>query len=106
MSDTVDWTAKSGKTYHYWFAGEMENPPMKKEPGNYMFVKQEGNGWVPIYIGETNNLDERLTNHPELPCVHRHGGTHLMAHTTSGERSTRTTEEADLIEHWKPPCNG
>ena len=106
MADYIDWSGKSGETYRYWFTTEMKNPSMKKEAGNYMFVKERKDGWVPVYIGETGNLDTRLNNHPELPCVRRNGGTHLMAHTTTGGKKTRTNEETDLVAHWSPPCNG
>lgn len=106
MADTIDWPSKSGKTYRYWFAAKMINPLMKEEAGNYMFVKEGAGGWVPVYIGETGNLNTRLTNHPELPCVKRNGGSHLMAHTTGGGKDERTDEEADLIDYWSPPCNG
>ena len=106
MADTIDWPGQSGKTYRYWFATEIANPSMKEEAGNYMFVKQIASGWVPVYVGQTNNLNSRLTNHPELPCVRRNGGTHLMAHTTLGGEAARLEEEADLIARWNPPCNG
>lgn len=106
MADTIDWPGKSGKTYRYWFASKMKNPSMKEEAGNYMFVKKRTDGWVPVYVGETGNLNTRHTSHPELPCVTRNGGTHLMAHTTSGGKDKRRSEEADLINYWFPPCNG
>ena len=106
MADTIDWLGKSGETYRYWFASEITNPSMKEEAGNYMFVKKRTDGWVPVYIGQTGNLNTRLTNHPELDCVKRNGGTHLMAHTTPAGKEKRTDEEADLITYWSPPCNG
>ena len=106
MAETIDWPCASGKTYRYWFAPKITNPSMKEDAGNYMFVKKKADGWVPVYIGETGNLNTRLKNHPELPCVKRNGGTHLMAHTTSGGKDKRTDEEADLVDHWSPPCNG
>ena len=101
MAETIDWLGATGKTYRYWFLeGEA-----KAEPGNYMFVKPSGNGWVPVYIGQSSNLRNRLANHPEMPCVRRNGGTHTMAHTTPGGKQTRLDEEADLVDHWKPACN-
>ena len=106
MADTIDWPGQSGTTYTYWFASEMENPSMKNESGNYMFVKEVSDGWIPVYIGETGNLDERLTNHPELPCVRSNNGTRLMAHTTPAGQAARKAEESDLIARWNPPCNG
>ena len=106
MANTIDWPGASGKTYKYWFASEMETPIMKQEGGNYMFATQKADGWYPVYIGETGNLDNRLTNHPELPCVYLSNGTRLMAHTTPAGKPSRLAEEADLIAHWNPPCNG
>ena len=106
MADTIDWPGASGKVYRYWFASEMENPSMKQEGGNYMFVTQRTDGWYPVYIGQTGNLDDRLTHHPELACVYQNDGSHLMAHTTPGGESDRLAEEVDLLGHWNPPCNG
>lgn len=83
----------------------MQNPSMKQVGGNYMFVTRKSDGWYPVYIGETGNLNDRLTNHPELPCVRRNNGTHLMAHTKPAGKAARLAEEADLISHWNPPCN-
>lgn len=106
MADTIEWPGQSGTKYKYWFTLKMENPSMKEEAGNYMFVKKQTDGWVPIYIGQTRNLNDRLTNHPELDCVSRNGGTHLMAHTNSDGKEARLAEEADLVAQWNPPCNG
>ena len=106
MADTIDWSSQSGKKYTYWFSSEIENPSMKSESGNYMFVKKISDGWIPVYIGETGDLDERLTNHPELPCVRKNGGSHLMAHMTPAGQAARKAEESDLIAFWNPPCNG
>jgi hypothetical protein len=39
------------------------------------------------------SLKDRLSNHDKLPCVKRHGGTHIHAHTTSGGQDVRRDEE-------------
>ena len=96
MADTVDWPGASRKTYPYWFASEMQNPCMKQEGGNYMFVTQRTDGWHPLYIGQTKNLDNRLTNHPELACVCRNNGTHLMAHTTPAGESAPVSPKKQI----------
>ena len=106
MAATIDWPGASGRMYTYWFAAQMQNPSMKQVGGNYMFVTRKTDGWYPVYIGQTRNLNDRLTNHPELPCVILNGGTRLMAHTNSAGKAARLAEEADLISHWNPPCNG
>ena len=106
MAETIDWPGATGNTYRYWFVYSMENPSLKRVGGNYMFVARNAAGWYPVYIGQTGDLSERLANHPELPCVKRHSGTHLMAHETRAGRNARLAEESDLISYWNPPCNG
>ena len=106
MAETIDWTGALGNSYRYWFIYQMENPLLKRVGGNYMFVAQHAGGWYPVYIGQTGDLNERLANHPALPCVLRNGGTRLMAHETPAGRAARLAEESDLISYWNPPCNG
>lgn len=78
----------------------------KAIPGNYIFAKKTSLGkWTPVYIGETDNLAERLPNHEKLPCVKKNGGTHIHVHTTSGGTDARRAEEADLLANFNPPCN-
>lgn len=98
------WPGASGKEYKYWI--EEMDTTFKNESGNYIFAKETSPGrWSPIYIGETESLKERLSGHEKLPCVKRHGGTHIHAHTTTSSEKIRKTEEADLLAKWKPPCN-
>ena len=101
---TILWTGASGKQYEYWISPM--SMPFVDEPGNYIFVKETSpNSWIPIYIGETDSLKNRLADHEKLLCVRRNGGTHIHAHTTSGSQQVRKEEEADLLAKWDPPCN-
>ena len=102
---TIFWSGASGKQYKYWI--DDINTSFKDEPGNYIYAKEiSPDRWVPIYIGETDSLKDRLSsNHEKLPCIKRHGGTHIHAHTSSSDEDIRRAEEADLIEKWNPPCN-
>jgi hypothetical protein len=98
------WTGASGKQYEYWIS------PMAMvfvdEPGNYIFVKETSpNNWIPIYIGQTESLKNRLADHEKLHCVMRDGAANIHAHTTSGGEQDRKEEEADLLAKWDPPCN-
>ncbi|NQV36493.1 MAG: hypothetical protein HQ509_00630 [Candidatus Marinimicrobia bacterium] len=98
------WPGVSGKEYKYWIASI--DSLYKDEPGNYIFAKETSPGqWTPIYIGETESLLDRLSNHDKLPCVKRHGGTHIHTHTTTGGQAVRRVEESDLLAKWDPPCN-
>lgn len=107
MTDTPEiyWPGESGAKYRYLIYPIGSS--FKAEPGNYIFAKEtKPNTWSPIYIGETENLEERLDNHNELPCIRRNGGTHVHVHLSSSNSQERRNEESDLIKKWNPPCNG
>ncbi len=108
MSDeTITWPGKSGAEYKYWI--HALGTTFKDVAGNYMFIKQtQPNRFVPIYIGETESLKDRLDNldtHHKRACTKRDGATHLCAHTNSSGEEARRVEESDLIARWNPPCN-
>jgi hypothetical protein len=101
---TIMWPGASGKEYKYWI--HSINTSFKDSPGNYIFSKETSRGyWTPIYIGETDSLKKRLSNHEKMPCVKRYGGTHIHAHTSSSDEKVRRAEESDLLAKWDPPCN-
>jgi hypothetical protein len=106
MSNTLNkckWAGKSGKTYEYeiYPIGTTFN----QVPGNYIFCKLNAYGqWVPQYIGQSNNLGQRLGDHEKETCAKRNGATHIHAHVNQIE-DDRLREEKDLIEYHNPPCN-
>jgi len=102
---TIMWPGLSGKEYKYWIYPIGSS--FKKEPGNYLFGKETRPGyWSSCYIGQTENLDERLGDHEKEACAKRNGATHIHAHLTGGGEVVRRAEEKDLIAKWNPPCNG
>jgi len=105
MTETIMWPGKSGKEYEYWIY-PMGSTLFEDESGNYIFARTSPEGWSPVYIGETESLKDRLSNHDELPCITKNGGTHIHAHTTPGGAQARKAEEADLLDRWDTPCNG
>lgn len=102
---TIIWSGKSGKEYKYWI--DPIESPFKPVAGNYIFAKETiPNTWTPIYVGESDNLQERLTpNHEKTLCVRRNGATHLHTHTNVNDDSIRQAEESDIVAKWNPPCN-
>lgn len=101
---TIMWPGLSGKEYKYWI--HPISTSFKEEPGNYAFAKETRPGyWSPCYIGQTENLGQRLGNHEKEACVKRNGATHIHAHVTAGGEVARRAEENDLILRWDPPCN-
>lgn len=104
MSDFIDWPANRG-TYRYWFLDSPRVPSsIKAIAGNYMFVKQVQNGWVPVYIGIADDLSNRLPSHERWADALAAGATRVMAHTNLNP-DVRAAEEADLIGYWNPPLN-
>lgn len=98
------WSGKSGREYVYRV---YKLPPrLKKLPGNYIFAKPtEVKGWIPVYIGQTENLGETLNkDHPALACVRKHEATHVHAHENAVDEEGRNTEVEDLVRVWNPPC--
>ena len=101
---TIKWQGQSGKEYTYWiyprgttFTGE--------QAGNYIHAKEtKPNFFTPVYIGQTNDLNRRLTNHEQQSCVDKNGATHLHVHANASE-ADRLAEEKDLILRWQPVCN-
>ncbi|MBI4275946.1 MAG: hypothetical protein HY659_14725 [Rhizobiales bacterium] len=106
MSDHINWTGKSGKTYRYWFLEVITTNGIKAVSGNYAFVKRLSNGnFTPLYFGQADDLKVRIPNHDRWDDAKRAGVTHVMAHTTQGGEQVRLAEERDLIQQWKPPLN-
>jgi hypothetical protein len=102
MADSIQWPGKSGAQYQYWIypLGSTFN----SSPGNYIYSKLTGAGWIPLYMGQTNDLGVRLANHEKDSEARRNGATHIHAHT-SGNEAQRLAEEKDLILRWQPVCN-
>ena len=104
MADSIRWPGKSGKQYTYWT--HPIGTAFQDEPGNYLYAKDTPSGWVPVYIGETSSLRDRLANHEKEPCAKKNGATSAHAHTEHGGEAIRRLEEEDLVDKWKPVCNG
>ena len=106
MSETIDWSGQSGKTYRYFVLANLEPASIVDEGGNYVFAKRLANGnYVPLYFGIAKSLRERLPKHEVWPDAKRIGATYVMGHTTPSGESARLDEERDLIQYWNPALN-
>ena len=98
-----NWVGKSSRRYTYNVYPI--NTSFKEEAGNYIYCKKNSYGrWVPQYIGQTKNLNQRLGDHEKETCAKRNGATHIHAHLNPVE-SGRLNEEKDLILAYNPTCN-
>ena len=103
---SIKWPGRSGREYWYeiyprhWRFGA-------RHPGNYIYaVESAPSRFLPLYIGQTDDLDRRLLEHDSEFNLFR--ATHLCAHSNYYDygASGRLMEERDLIELWQPACNG
>jgi hypothetical protein len=100
----IYWKDKSGSSHRFWIypRGTKFNEPC---PGIYIYARKTSpHKWIPLYIGQAQNVNVRLTNHEQRECVDRNGATHIHVSIISGKKS-RLTIEKDLIEQWKPIGN-
>lgn len=100
----VTWIGQSGQKYEYHvYPLDTEFRPL---PGNYIYAGQsEAGEWVPIYIGQTRDMHQRLEGHEKLQPAIANGATRIHMHFCERGQAARCTEERDLIMHWQPVCN-
>jgi hypothetical protein len=103
----INLTGASGKVYSYW---KVERPrdgsSITNAGGNYVFLKLLANGnYLPIYIGQADDLSQRLPNHDRFDEAVNTGASVVVAHTTPAGEAARLAEERDLIAKWNPELN-
>jgi excinuclease UvrABC nuclease subunit len=106
MSEPLEiyWSGKSGAKYTFWIhpRGTKFTEPC---PGIYIYAKETSpHKWSPVYIGQSENINLRLTNHEQQECVDQNGATHIHVSIFTDE-ARRLAAEKDLIQQWEPPCN-
>ena len=103
-SPQIYWKDKSGTSHRFWIypPGTKFNEPC---PGIYIYARETSpHKWIPIYIGQTENVNVRLTNHEQQERVDQNGATHIHVSIITDDKS-RPAIEKDLIQQWKPVCN-
>ena len=108
MATTLTLTGESGSAYA--FNVHSKGVVFKDNIACVYYIskrteKADGTGsHTNIYVGQTDNLKERLANHHRKDCFDRHGYTSVSVHQDGNERS-RIDKELDLIGALNPPCN-
>jgi len=57
-----------------------------------------------IYIGQTDNLKQRFSNHHKQLCFDNNNANRLCLIVEKNE-NTRLDTESDLVQNYKTPCN-
>lgn len=101
------WSGLSGTKYEFHI--EKNGALLPQLPGLYIFFRIENGVRVPIYVGETSNLKNRLNDdwlqHHQRDCIVRNGATHLSIWVFGGPQSDRLIYETDLRRGLNPSCN-
>ena len=95
----------SGRQYEYFLPQDRSTIP--SEPGNYMFATRLGNKWKVLYVGETENLQNRLVRniHEKTLSMSDYGSVDILYDADQSEEEDRREAEKDLIDKEDPPFN-
>lgn len=105
----VTWIGASGKVYTTQLCDFTRT--FVRNPGIYIFCRPAGtlNQWTAIYVGETDNFDDRLCvnlrSHHQWDGIQRERATNVCCLYVPGPRATRLAIETDLRAALRPPCN-
>lgn len=72
--------------------------------GVYAVMRDVWPEWHILYIGQTQNLAERLDQHEHGPLFADYGATHVAV-LPVGIEAHRRTIETDLVQRYSPPIN-
>jgi len=101
----IKWPGQSGKEYqfHIYPRGTTFDGIY---PGLYMYLKEtKPNTWRTVYIGQTQDLNERQKQGYKREQIDAAGATHICIHVNYDGEPARLAEESDLLVRWKPECN-
>lgn len=99
------WTGSSGQKYRYtvYMYGTVFGPG----PANFIFARETApNRYVPVYIGQTQDLSEPFDDHVALECLRQQRVTHVHVRHADARDEIRRAERSDLISAFNPACNG
>jgi hypothetical protein len=98
------WTGQSGQKYRYtvYMFGTAFGPGSE----NFILAREAGpGGYLPIYIGQTEDLSEPFNHQITLDCLKQNRVTHIHVRHSDSRDELRRAERSDLISVWNPPCN-
>lgn len=100
---TVHLTGASGRSYSY--LAFPITARFKAKPGNVVVVRKEGQVYLPLLVGETENL-AAYTGLPMVrACILQQGATHVCIHGSTVAPELRQAEARDLEVSLQPPGN-
>ena len=108
-NNTINAKGKSGVVYK--FVLNSKPTLFRNLPGVYIFIRMESNQLVPLYIGQTKNLENRIgllqfKEHHQYECINKNGYTHIATLIVYGGKQKRLDIETDLRNYYvSSTCN-
>jgi hypothetical protein len=104
VSQSVVWSGRSGVGYS--LVAQPLDSPVGESGGVYVFARRNvtGDGWIAIYVGETDRFSRALPANPKRQCARDHAATHVHLLPLEDEAARRAIVR-DLIARAHPPCN-
>ena len=99
---TISLAGKSGKSYS--FEKYILNTNFNALGGLYLFTRAADNTNYLLYLGHTQDLSSRFTNHHKEQCIDKNGGTHISVCVINDEKK-RLEAEKDILSNYNFTCN-
>ena len=103
MAEEIVFYGNSGAKYKYYLCSLDER--FLEVPANYVFIEKTESGFIPIFIGQTEHMNQSFSLHKKWPCIRSNGATHICTHQGNPSKEGRCEEEADMIKYYDPICN-
>ncbi len=100
--ETIYFYGESGTKYSFFVCSK--NDEFESGAAVYIFLKKTGDEYIPLYIGQSENIGDRFEAHEKKKCAERHGWTHTAFHPEF-KRLNRLQIETDLRHKHQTPCN-
>ena len=101
MKDQIDCRCQSGE--YLRFALFKEGRPLSPMAGNFMYVREEGEGLSVVYLGETDNLAQHAQERwAEAEVGFGASGIYTRLNITAAQRRRELME---LLRAYTPPMN-
>ena len=103
---TMTLTGQSGTKYSFNVYGKDTNFS-DGVAGIYYISKRTqkpGGNHAAVYIGQAEDIKDRLSGHENQGCFDRNGYNAISIHR-EGNGTVRLRKESDLIDALDPPCN-
>ena len=97
MTQIHEWRGASGRRYCFQVALlDSVAPPM--QPGVFIYCRQDSSGWVPLALGQVEDLAAEHRAGSARFVATQAGATHLHSHVRLAGLEARVEEEVDLAE--------